>query len=75
MDEGVVSEIIAMAWADDVSFDAIERLHGLSEKQVKSLMRAHLKPSSYRLWRKRVTGRKAKHEGRRKIDPEEISEA
>lgn len=57
-----ISEIIALAWADDVSFDAIERAHGLAEKEVIALMRTNLKPGSYRVWRKRVTGRKAKHE-------------
>lgn len=62
MTEGQISEIIAMAWADEVSFDAIEKLHGLKEKETIALMRANLKPSSYRLWRKRVTGRAAKHE-------------
>lgn len=75
MDDAAISEIIAMAWADDVPFDAIERLHGLNEAEVKSLMRAHLKPSSYRLWRKRVTGRAAKHENRRKMGRHEINEA
>jgi uncharacterized protein (TIGR03643 family) len=59
---GFVSEIIALAWADEVSFDAIERVHGLPEKDVIALMRSNLKPGSYRAWRKRVTGRKAKHE-------------
>ena len=59
---GFVSEIIALAWADDVSFDSIERVHGLSEQDVIILMRSNLKPGSYRAWRKRVKGRKAKHE-------------
>ena len=35
---GLVSEIIALAWADEVSFDAIERVHGLPEKDVIALM-------------------------------------
>jgi uncharacterized protein (TIGR03643 family) len=29
------------------------------------LMRRHMKPSSFRMWRKRVSGRKTKHETRR----------
>jgi uncharacterized protein (TIGR03643 family) len=62
MDDGTVSEIIAMAWADEISFDAIESLHGLKEKDVKALMRSSLKDGSYKVWRKRVTGRKAKHD-------------
>lgn len=61
LDAGKISEIIAMAWADDVSFDAITAAHGLSEKDVKALMRSNLKSGSYKVWRARVTGRKAKH--------------
>jgi uncharacterized protein (TIGR03643 family) len=51
-----------MAWCDDTSFDAIERQTGLVEKEVIKIMRAYMKPSSFRMWRKRVSGRKAKHE-------------
>ena len=61
MDNHIRSEIIAMAWCDKTSFDVIKKLHGLSESQVKALMKRCLKPSSYRLWRKRVYGRNAKH--------------
>ena len=56
-----ISEIIEMAWCDKTSFDDIHKLTGLSEAQTIKLMRSNLKPSSFRLWRKRVTGRKAKH--------------
>lgn len=56
-----VDEIIEMAWCDKTSFDNIEAIVGLSEKEVIKLMRGNLKPSSFKLWRKRVTGRKAKH--------------
>lgn len=55
------SEIIAMAWADEVPFDAIQNQYGLSEGEVIRLMRQRLKPRSFRLWRHRVTGRLAKH--------------
>ena len=48
------SAIIEMALSDHVSFADIELQFGLSEKQVKVLMRENLKPSSYRTWRKRV---------------------
>ena len=54
-------EIVAMAWCDKTSFDAIYTATGLSEKEVIDLMRITLKPSSFRLWRKRVSGRAAKH--------------
>lgn len=56
-----ISEIIALAWADDVSFEAIEKDTGLSEPEVIAIMRRSLKPSSFRLWRKRVSGRVSKH--------------
>jgi uncharacterized protein (TIGR03643 family) len=55
------SEIIAMAWADEVPFDAIKNQFGLSEGEVIRLMRRSLKPRSFKLWRNRVTGRLAKH--------------
>ncbi len=59
------SEVIAMAWDDETSFDAIKNLTGLSEKDVILLMRENMKPSSFRMWRKRVSGRKSKHESRK----------
>ncbi len=55
------SEIIDMAWCDKTSFEAIKASTGLTEKEVIGLMRAHLKPASFRVWRARVAGRKAKH--------------
>ncbi|MCP2671661.1 TIGR03643 family protein [Maricaulaceae bacterium EIL42A08] len=64
MTDADVSEIIEMAWLDDISFDAIEVQTGLSEPEVIALMRREMKPSSFRMWRKRVSGRKAKHERR-----------
>ena len=48
------SAIIEMALSDHVAFADIEAQFGLSDKQVKTLMRDNLKPSSYRTWRKRV---------------------
>jgi len=57
-----ISEIIEMAWCDFTSFDAIEHQTGKSEKEVIEIMRSYMKPSSFRMWRKRVTGRKAKHQ-------------
>ena len=43
-----------MALSDKVPFDTIKQLCGLDENQVKRLMKAELKPGSYRVWRKRV---------------------
>ena len=53
-DAAVLSEIIEMALSDHISFEMIRAQHGLGPDQVKSLMRANLKPGSYRAWRKRV---------------------
>jgi len=49
-----ISAIIEMALSDHVSFADIEQQYGLSDSEVKVLMRDNLKPSSYRTWRKRV---------------------
>ena len=57
-----VSDIISMAWADDISFDKIKNETGLSEGDVIKIMRQNLKPGSFKLWRKRVSGRNSKHE-------------
>ena len=66
--EGDVSRIIEMAWEDRTSFEAIERLYDLNESRVIELMRRELKPSSFRMWRKRVTGRVTKHAALRLLD-------
>lgn len=60
--------IVQMAWEDRTPFEAIESQFGLNEAAVIALMRAHLKSSSFRLWRTRVTGRKTKHLARRGDD-------
>ena len=56
-----LDRIIEMAWEDRTPFEAIEFQFGLSEQKVISVMRQHLKSSSFKLWRKRVSGRKTKH--------------
>jgi uncharacterized protein (TIGR03643 family) len=61
-----VNQIIAEAWADEISFDQIKRETGLAESDVIAVMRSNLKPRSFKLWRERVSGRKAKH-GRKKM--------
>jgi uncharacterized protein (TIGR03643 family) len=60
--EAELSHIIAWAWADDISFDRIKREIGLSEGEVIAIMRGNLKRGSFKVWRERVSGRKAKHE-------------
>ncbi|MFD2568139.1 TIGR03643 family protein [Pseudotenacibaculum haliotis] len=56
-----IDRIIEMAWEDRTTFGAIKFQFGLKEQQVIELMRNELKPKSFRLWRKRVQGRKTKH--------------
>ena len=57
--------IIEMAWEDRTPFEAIELQFGLLEKDVITLMRREMQPSSFRMWRKRVTGRSTKHRQQR----------
>jgi len=57
--------VIEMAWEDRTPFDAIELQFGLQEKDVIALMRREMKPSSFRMWRKRVSGRSTKHRKQR----------
>lgn len=63
-----ISRIIEMAWEDRTPFDAIEFQFGLSEKEVIELMRKEMKSSSFKMWRKRVTGRSTKHRKLRNDD-------
>ena len=56
-----LDRIIEMAWEDRTPFEAIEFQFGLSEPQVIAVMRQNIKASSFKLWRKRVSGRKTKH--------------
>lgn len=60
--------IIEMAWEDRTTFDAILVQFGLKEQQVIDLMRREMKPSSFKMWRKRVQGRKTKHLKKRVFD-------
>ena len=50
-----------MAWEDRTSFESIEYQFEIKEKDVIKIMRENLKISSFKLWRKRVSGRKLKH--------------
>lgn len=61
MKEAERDRIIRMAWEDRTTFEEIEERTGLCEKEVIRVMRANLKAGSFRLWRKRVTGRVTKH--------------
>ena len=56
-----VDRIIEMAWEDRTPFEAISFQFDIKEKEVIAIMRSNLKASSFKLWRKRVNGRKLKH--------------
>ena len=56
-----VDRIIEMAWEDRTPFEAISFQFDIKEKEVIAIMRSNLKDSSFKLWRKRVNGRKLKH--------------
>ena len=53
--------VIWAAWADRITFEEIEEKTGNTESQVIKIMRKSLKPSSFRLWRKRVNQKSIKH--------------
>ena len=68
LDDAQVSRVIEMAWEDRTPFAAIEHSYGLNEAGVIKLMRQALKPSSFRLWRQRVSNRATKHQAKRGFD-------
>ena len=61
LDSSEIDRIIEMAWEDRTPFEAIDFQFNLKEKDVIKLMRSELRKSSYKVWRKRVNGRKFKH--------------
>ena len=68
LSEGDISRIVEMAWEDRTSFEAIEVQFGLNESAVVTLMRSHMKPSSFRMWRKRMAGRADPALNRHRLD-------
>ncbi len=59
--ESDYSRILEMAWEDRTPFEAIKIEFGLTEGQTVQVMRCLLKPSAFKRWRGRVSGRKTKH--------------
>ena len=60
--ERQLDRIIEMAWEDRTPFEAILFQFNLTEKDVVKVMRANLKESSFKRWRKRVnSGVSQKH--------------
>jgi len=68
MDEVSKDRIKEMAWEDRTPFDAIKFQFGLKEQDVIELMRKNISRNSFKLWRKRVKGRKTKHQKKRLND-------
>ena len=56
-----IDRVIEMCWEDRTPFEAIEYQFGLKEEDAIKIMRINLKPKSFKVWRKRVSGRKTKH--------------
>jgi len=56
-----IDRIVEMAWEDRTPFEAIAFQFDVTEKEVIEIMRREMKPSSFRMWRKRVQGRSTKH--------------
>lgn len=59
--ERELDRIIEMAWEDRTPFEAIEFQFGITEQDTIEIMRREMKPSSFKMWRKRVQGRSTKH--------------
>ncbi len=56
-----LDRVIEMCWEDRTPFEAIEYQFGLNEEDAIKIMRQNLKPKSFKVWRKRVSGRNTKH--------------
>ena len=67
MNQDDLNRIIEMAWEDRTPFDIIYKEFDISQNELERLMRSNLKPSSFKVWRKRVSGRKTKHMAKRNI--------
>ena len=65
--------VIWAAWADRITFEEIEKKTGYRESDVIKIMRRSLKPSSFRLWRKRVHEKSIKHRKKFEYSRKQIS--
>jgi uncharacterized protein (TIGR03643 family) len=63
-----VDRVIERAWEDRTPFEAIAFQFNLSEKQVIQLMKSEMTERNWKKWRKRVQGRKTKHQALRDKD-------
>ena len=65
--------VIWAAWADRITFEEIEKKTGKTESEVIKIMRRSIKPSSFRLWRKRVNQKSIKHRKKFEFSRKEIT--
>ena len=68
LDSATIDRVLEMAWEDRTTFDIIEQQFGLKEHDVIEVMRKHMKHSSFKMWRKRVTARQTKHAKKRDFE-------
>ena len=66
--------VIWAAWADRITFEEIREKTGKIESEVIKLMRKSLKPSSFKLWRKRVHNTSIKHRKKFKLGRKKLRE-
>ena len=66
--------VLWAAWADRITFEEIKKKTGKNESEVIKIMRRNLKPSSFRLWRKRVHKTSIKHRKRFKLSRKKMRE-
>ena len=64
--------VVWAAWADRITFEDIKKKTGKTESEVIKIMRKTLKPSSFRLWRKRAKNQSIKHRKKFEITRKEI---
>ena len=64
--------VVWVAWADRITFEEIKKRSGYSESDVIKIMRKKLKPSSFRLWRKRAKNQSIKHRKKFELSRKEI---
>ena len=64
--------VIWAAWADRITFEEIREKTGKTELEVIKLMRKNLKPSSFKLWRKRAKNKSIKHQKKFELSRKEI---
>ena len=66
--------LIWAAWADRITFEEIKEKKGKNESEVIKIMRKNLKPSSFRLWRKRVHNKSIKHRKKFQLERKKLRE-